>query len=214
VIAGRHDAAVRRVGLGLAAIAALHLHIHPRGPGIDYIGVLVASLASWVGLPGPGEAALVAAGISAGHHRLDISALIAVAWVGATVGGMLGWLIGLRAGRGVLTSPGPLHRLRLGAIARGERFYDRYGLIAVLFTPSWIAGIHNMRLARYAPANAVSALLWALGWGLAAYYVGPSITDVIADAGSARWLILIGVVASIAAVALIRRRRRRRSSPT
>jgi membrane protein DedA with SNARE-associated domain len=204
---------VRRVGLGLAAIAALHLHIHARGPGLDYIGVMIASFASWVGLPGPGEAALVAAGISAGHHHLDISALIALAWLGATIGGMAGWFVGLRAGRGVLTSPGPLHRLRLSVIARGERFYDRYGLVAVLFTPSWIAGIHNMRLSRYAPANAVSALLWALGWGLAAYYVGPSITDVIADAGSARWLIVIAVVAAVAAVALLRHHRARRSRP-
>jgi len=197
---------VRRAGPGLAIIAVL-VHIHARGPGIDYVGVLAASFASWVGLPGPGEAALVAAGISAGHHRLDISALIAVAWIGATAGGMVGWVVGVRAGRGVLTAPGPLHRLRLAVIERGERFYDRYGLVAVLFTPSWIAGIHNMRLSRYAPANAVSALLWALGWGLAAYYVGPSITDVIADAGSARWLIVIGVVAMVATIALLRHRR-------
>jgi membrane protein DedA with SNARE-associated domain len=207
VRAGRHDARVRRAGLGLATIAALH--IHARGPGIDYIGVLVASAASWVGLPGPGEAALVAAGISAGHHHLDISALIALAWLGATAGGMAGWIVGARAGRGVLIAPGPLLRLRLALISRGERFYDRYGLIAVLFTPSWIAGIHNMRLSRYAPANAVSALLWALGWGLAAYYVGPSITDVLADAGSARWVIVVGVVAAVAAVALIRYQRHR-----
>ena len=202
---------VRRVGLVLAAIAALHIHIHARGPGLDYVGVTLASIASWVGLPGPGEAALVAAGISAGHHRLDITALIVVAWLGATAGGMVGWIVGLRAGRGVLTSPGPLYRVRLAVIARGERFYDRYGLVAVLFTPSWIAGIHNMRLSRYAPANAISALLWALGWGLAAYYVGPSITDVIADAGSARWVIVIAVVASVGAIALIRRQRHRHS---
>ena len=196
---------MRRAGLGLATIAVLQ--IHARGPGIDYVGVLAASVASWVGLPGPGEAALVAAGISAGHHRLDISALIAVAWVGATAGGMAGWVVGVRAGRGVLTAPGPLHRVRLALIEHGDRFYDRHGLIAVLFTPSWIAGIHNMRFSRYAPANAVSALLWALGWGLAAYFVGPSITEVIADAGSARWLIVIAVVAVLAAVALIRHRR-------
>lgn len=196
---------MRRAGLGLATIAVLH--IHASGPGIDYVGVLAASVASWVGLPGPGEAALVAAGISAGHHRLDISALIALAWVGATAGGMAGWVLGVRAGRGVLTAPGPLHRLRLTLIERGERFYDRYGLIAVLFTPSWIAGIHNMRFSRYAPANAVSALLWALGWGLAAYFIGPSIAEVIADAGSARWLIVIGVVAVLASLALVRHRR-------
>jgi membrane protein DedA with SNARE-associated domain len=96
-------------------------------------------------------------------------------------------------------------------IARGERFYERYGLIAVLFTPSWIAGIHNMHLRRYAPANVASALLWALGWGLAAYFVGPSITEVIADAGSARWLIVIGLAAVFAVIALLRHHRQRRS---
>ncbi len=196
---------VRRAGLGLATIAVLH--IHARGPGLDYLGVLVASFVSWVGLPGPGEAALVAAGISAGHHRLDISAVIALAFVGATAGGMLGWVIGVRGGRGVLTAPGPLHRVRLALIERGERFYDRYGLVAVFFTPSWVAGIHNMRLSRYAPTNAVSALLWALGWGLAAYFVGPSITDVIADAGAARWLLVVGIVATVTAIALLRHRR-------
>ena len=199
---------VRRVGLGLWVIAALHIHIHPRGPGIDYVGVLVASLASWAGLPGPGEAALVAAGISAGHHHLDISSIIAVAWIGATVGGMVGWLVGLRAGRGVLTAPGPLHRLRLALTGAGDRFFERYGIVAVLFTPSWVAGMHNMRAARYIPVNAGSAAIWALAWGLAAYYVGPSITDVIADAGSARWLILAAVVLCAVAIVLLRWRRR------
>jgi membrane protein DedA with SNARE-associated domain len=196
--------------MGLAVIAALHIAIHPRGPGIDYVGVLLASVGSWAGVPGPGEAALVASGIAAGHHHLDITWLIVVAWIGATAGGMAGWVIGMRAGRGVLTRPGPLHRLRLRIVASGDRFYERWGLVAVLFTPSWIAGIHNMRASRYVPVNAVSALLWALAWGLAAYLVGPPITDVIDDAGSARWLVVAAVVLSVAAIALIRHRHNRR----
>jgi len=202
---------VRRAGLGVAVIAALHLplHIHARGPSLDYLGVFLASIGSWIGLPGPGEAALVAAGISAGLHHLDITALVVIAWCGATIGGMAGWLIGRHAGRGVLAAPGPLQRLRLRAIASGDRFYDRYGLIAVLFTPSWIAGIHNMRSARYVPANAVSAAVWALAWGLAAYFVGPPISDVIDDAGSARWAVIAAAVVAVAAIALLRHRRHR-----
>jgi membrane protein DedA with SNARE-associated domain len=195
--------------MGLATLAILHLHLHPRGPGIDYIGVLLAALASWAGLPGPGEAALVAAGISAGHHHLDISALIVVAWLGATVGGMAGWIVGIRAGRRVLTRRGPLQRLRLAAAARGDRFYERYGMVAVLFTPSWVAGIHNMRLSRYGPINAASALVWALAWGLGAYYAGPSITDIVVDAGSVRWIVLGAIVLAAIAAAVLRRRVRR-----
>jgi membrane protein DedA with SNARE-associated domain len=195
------------VSYSLAAIAALPIHIHPKGPGIDYVGVLVASLASWAGLPGPGEAALVAAAISAGQHHLDIVAILLVAWIGATAGGMAGWIVGVRAGRGVMTAPGPLQRLRLAIIVKGDRFYERYGLVAVLLTPSWVAGIHNMRISRYGPINLASALVWALAWGLLAYFIGPSITDVLSDAGTARWFILAGSVASVAAIAVLRHRR-------
>jgi len=195
------------------AIAALHLHIplhfHPRGPQLDYVGVLLASFVSWAGLPGPGEAVLIAAAISAAHHHLDLSSLIAVAWVGATAGGMLGWLAGLKAGRSFVTAPGPLRSLRMVAVARGDRFFARYGVVAVLFTPSWIAGIHSMRWTRYVPVNAVSALVWALGIGFGAYEAGPAVTDIAADIGSGTWIVLGSLVAAGVVGALLRRHRRR-----
>jgi membrane protein DedA with SNARE-associated domain len=197
---------VRSAPWQLSVLAVLHLHAP--GPGIDYVGVLVASAASWAGLPGPGEAALIAAAIGAAHHHLDLTAIIAVAWLGATVGGMAGWIVGIRAGRGVLTAPGPLHRLRLAVTARGDSFYARYGVVAVLFTPSWVAGIHNMRWSRYIPVNAISALVWATAIGLAAYLIGPAVTDVAADEGLVGWL-LIGGLVSVAVIALLRHHFRR-----
>ena len=115
----------------------------------------------------------------------------------------------MKGGRGLLTAPGPLRHVRLALIARGDRFYDRYGLIAVLFTPSWIAGIHDMRSSRFLPANAVSALTWALSIGLGAYLLGPSITDIVADAGLAGSL-LVGTL-FVLAVALTAWRRSRKS---
>lgn len=186
----------------------LHLPLHVRGPQLDYVGVLVGAMLSWAGLPGPGEAALIAAAIAAAHHHLDLSSLIAVAWLGATVGGLAGWFVGLKAGRGIVTTPGPLHRHRLAAVARGDRFFARYGAIAVLFTPSWIAGIHAMRWTRYVPINAISALVWALAIGLGAYALGPAIADIVADIGSAVWLLVAALVLSSAIILLLRRHRR------
>jgi membrane protein DedA with SNARE-associated domain len=190
----------------MAALAALHHHAH--GTGIDYIGVFLASGASWAGLPGPGEAALIAAGLSAAHHHLDLASVLAVAWVGAMAGGILGWLTGISGGRGLLAAPGPLHHLRLALIARGDRFYERHGPVAVLFTPSWVAGIHAMRWSRFLPANAISALAWALAVGVGAYLLGPSITDIVADAGLAGGL-LAGALLVIGVVLMVRRRSRR-----
>lgn len=176
---------MRLVGSLPALVALAVLRHHVREPGVDYVGVFLAAGLSWATLPGPGEAALIAAGISAAHGRLDLTGVVAVAAAGATVGGTIGWIVGLTGGRGLLTAPGPLHHLRLGLIAKGDHFYDRYGPLAVFFTPSWIAGIHRMRWSRFVPANALSALVWALAIGIGAYLLGPPITDVVADAGLA-----------------------------
>jgi membrane protein DedA with SNARE-associated domain len=184
---------------------AVHLHHHARGPRGDYVGLALAAVASWAGVPGPGEAALVTAGILAAHHHLDIASAVAVAWLGATVGGTAGWLVGLKAGRTVLSAPGPLYRVRLAALARGDRFYERFGAIAVFLTPSWVAGINGMRASRFLPANAAAALVWAVLVGGGAYLVGPSVLDVIGDFGIVSTIVVAGLV--VGAVVGIRRRR-------
>jgi membrane protein DedA with SNARE-associated domain len=195
--------------LSIIAMLAI-LHPHARGPGIDYVGVLAASAVSWVAFPGPGEAALIAAGISAAHGHLDLASVVAVAWAGAMIGGIAGWALGAKGGRGLLTAPGPLLQLRLRLIARGDRFYERFGPLAVLFTPSWIAGIHHMRWSRFLPANAISALAWALLVGVGAYLVGPSIADIVTDAGLAGGALIVAL--AVLGVVLVLRRRMRDSA--
>jgi membrane protein DedA with SNARE-associated domain len=200
---------MRRIGLPLSTLVVLAvLKPHHGGSGVDYIGLFVAAGASWVALPGPGEAALIAASISAAHGHLDLASVIAVAWAGATVGGTAGWVVGVKGGRGLLMAPGPLRHLRHGLIARGDRFYERYGPVAVFFTPSWIAGIHHMRWPRFLPANALSALTWALSIGLGAYLVGPSITDIVVDAGLAGGA-LLGALFVVTGLLVLRRRSHR-----
>jgi membrane protein DedA with SNARE-associated domain len=184
-------------------------HLHTGGSRVDYLGLFVAAVISWVAVPGPGEAALIAAGISAAHHHLDLPSVLAIAWAGAIAGGTAGWLVGLKGGRGLLTAPGPVHHLRLRLIARGDHFYERFGPLAVLFTPSWIAGVHDMRWSRFLPANAISGLVWALAVGLGAYLIGPSITDIAADAGLAGGLFVL--VLFVLFVVVVRRRRSHRS---
>jgi len=147
----------------------------------------------------------VTAGILSAHHKLDIASVVAVAWAGATVGGTVGWLVGLRAGRAVLTKPGPLHRARCAALARGDRFYERFGPLAVFFTPSWVAGIHGMRPVRFIASNAVASLVWALLIGIGAFYVGPSITDLLADLGLVGGIVVGALVVAVV-IGLVRHR--------
>lgn len=199
----------------LAIHIHLHLHLHlihhgVPAPSIDYTALGIASFASWAGLPGPGEPVLIAAAIVASKHRLDIKPVLAWAFVGASLGGIAGWLAGLFGGRALMTAPGPLRKLRLRAVERGEEVFERFTIIAILLTPAWVAGIHRVGTVFYLVTNEVTALLWAVGIGLGAYYAGPPVLDIVADIG---WVSAVGIGALIAiAIGLEVMRRRRRGA--
>ena len=206
------------VGIKSLLMVALALHLHHKfhGPAIDYFGLALAATASWVGVPGPGEPVLIAAGVIAARHRLDIGSVLLVAWAAATVGGIAGWLIGMKAGRAVLITRGPLHETRRKALAHGDEVFSRYAVVAILLTPSWIAGIHHVRPAIYLPTNAFGAALWAVGIGLGAYLIGPTVVDIVDDVGVATvvgfaLLVAAGVITEIARR---RRRNRRQAAPS
>ncbi len=188
---------------GLLVLAILH-HAN-----IDYAALALGAFASWAGLPGPGEPLLIAAAIVAAQHKLDITPVIVWAWVGAVLGGIAGWLAGWHLGRSVMTAPGPLRRLRLKAVERGEEVFERLTVIAILLTPAWVAGIHRAGPAVYLITNTLSAVAWAVGIGLGAYYAGPPVLDVLGDIGTAS-LIGLGVLV-VAAIGFEVARRRRQA---
>jgi membrane protein DedA with SNARE-associated domain len=189
-----------------SALAALHIHHHLHGASLGYAGIGAAAAASWAGVPGPGEPALIAGAIYALHGRLDLAEVLVVAWLGAMAGGVAGWLVGRRFGHSLATAPGPLHRHRVQAVARGERFFRRFGVLAVYVAPSWVAGATGFPARRFLPANAFAAAFWAALVGGGAYLVGPSIGDVAADTGLVG-LIVLGALALVGAVRLLQRHR-------
>ena len=192
-----------------SALLQLAVHHHRfHGPHLDYLGVGVGAFISWCGVSGPGEAALIAAGILAAKGRLDIASVITVAWVGANAGGVVGWLAGRHGGRAVLTAKGPLRRTRMRILRSGDRFYDRYAVLAVYFAPSWMAGINGMHSSRFIPINAVACLVWAMLVGLGAYFAGPRVEDLLSGIGTVGLAAL--VVVGAGAWLFERRRRRRR----
>lgn len=188
---------------------ALHLHVHlfhhVKGPAFDYVGIALAAFASWAGLPGPGESLLLAAGIFAAKHKLDLSPVLAVGWAGATVGGIVGWLFGRIAGRSVLTAPGPLRSFRLDAVARGEQAFKRVEWVAIVLTPSWVAGIYRSGTVVYNVVNVLSAVVWTLAIGIGAYYVGPPVLEGINDFGTAGTVVAIALVVIGVGATLLRR---------
>lgn len=193
--------------------ALLHIHVHVHrlhGPPFDYVGLAAAAAVSWVGLPGPGEPVLLAAGVLAARHQLDLVSVLVVAWLAATAGGIAGWLIGLKAGRALATAPGPLRAARIRTVARGEQIFQRRPVAAILLTPAFVAGIHRVPGRTYHPINALSAAVWTLVIGVGGYVLGPVVLDVFDDVGTVVTVLVIGVAATVLTTEVTRRRRRSR----
>jgi len=187
---------------------ALRLHHHFPGPPIDYGALALGAAASWIGLPGPGEPLLIAAGLLAAKHKLDIGSVVLVAFAGAAGGGLAGWLLGLMLGRKVLEFPGPLLPMRRRILARGDEIFSRYTVLAILTAPAPMAGIHKVRTSTYLTTNFVGAAVWAASIGFGAYFIGPAIVDFVSDLG---WVtsIALAVLVLLGVLAELRRRRRR-----
>jgi membrane protein DedA with SNARE-associated domain len=130
------------------------------------------------GVPLPGETSLAAGGVLASKGHLSIYLVIVSAAAGAIVGDNIGYVIGRRGGRWLLSRGGPRRRRLL---ARGEEFFERHGAKTVFFgrwlpglriTASWLAGIHKMEWRRFAFWNAAGGISWAISVGAAAYLLG------------------------------------------
>src|SRR4051812_12654500 len=93
-----------------------------------------------MGVPVPGETALIAAALLAHDGDMDIGTLVIVASAAAILGDNVGFAIGRKFGRGVFVPPGPLYAQRLKVLGVGEPFFARHGPKAV-FLGRWVSGL-------------------------------------------------------------------------
>jgi membrane protein DedA with SNARE-associated domain len=185
---------------------------------LGYLLPAVIGLES-MGIPSPGETALVAAAILASQGKLHIWLVIVIGVTSAIAGDNIGYYLGRRLGREVLVKPGLFQRRRVMVISGGERFFDRHGAKAVFFArwialirfaAAWLAGINRMPAAEFFLWNALGAISWGITYGLVGYYGGKAAAGVLARAG----LIGAGVLAVLAVGGwlLLRRRERRQEA--
>jgi membrane protein DedA with SNARE-associated domain len=140
----------------------------------------------------PGETALIAAAVYASDGHLPIAGVIAVAAVAAIIGDNIGYWIGREGGRRLIDRYATLKRFGDRVIPPAERFFDRHGGKAVFLarffggvrvTGAWMAGISRMPWWRFLAWNALGGIVWAIGVGLVAYYVGKAAADALARYG-------------------------------
>jgi len=157
-----------------------------------------------LGVPLPGEIALVSAALLASRHTLDINpvAVGAAATIGAVIGDTIGYSIGRKFGMSLFERLGnrfPKH-FGPGHVALAKRLFARWGVWAVFIGrfiallrifAGPLAGALKMRYRHFLAANASGGLLWAGGTTAVVYYAGLA---------AERWLSRFSWIALVVAV--------------
>jgi membrane protein DedA with SNARE-associated domain len=161
----------------------------------EYVLLFVFVAILGAGIPGPGDASLIAAGTLAGEGRLNVGVVLAVAMAAWMLGSVVGYEIGRRGGRRMLDHPGRLEKSRRKLLAKGDRAFGRHTFVASVTMPAFVSGIFRVRF----PVFVLGAFVAGVGWigmyvGLA-YFLGADIAEAIGNAGSKAVLGVVVVVA-------------------
>ena len=135
-----------------------------------------------LGIPLPGEAALIAAAIYAQHtDRISILGIVAVAGLASAFGSTLGYWIGRRGGYPLLSRYGHHVGLNPARMRLGEYLFSLHGGKIMLFGrfmavlrvyEAVLAGTYRMKFERFMAFNVLGAAIWAAAVGYFAYGFG------------------------------------------
>ncbi len=147
-----------------------------------YWAIAVALLIENAGIPVPGETVLLLASFLAySEHELQLSWIILVGTIAATLGDNVGYAIGFRGGRPLLQRYRELLRLRRASLERGDRLFACYGPVAVFFArfvfglrivAGPLAGVLRMPWKKFLLFNFLGAFLWVTVIATVGYLFG------------------------------------------
>ncbi|MBA4866258.1 DedA family protein [Streptomyces sp. PSKA54] len=177
-----------------------------------------------LGIPLPGEIILVSSALLASQHGdIDPVVLGACATAGAIIGDSIGYAIGRKGGRPLLTWLGrrfPKHFSEAN-VATAERSFEKWGMWAVFFGrfvallrifAGPLAGVLRMPYWKFLIANVFGGILWAGGTTAVIYYVG-----VVAESWLKRfsWLgLVLAVGIGLTSMLILKRKTKKAAAET
>lgn len=152
-----------------------------------YLAVFCLVLPEGLGLPFPGETALLSGAAFAAGGRLSIEGVVLAATIAAILGDNGGYWIGRTGGLSFVRRYGRIFRLRESSLDRARAFFERHGAKTVFIARFvallriWagvLAGVSRMSYARFVIFNALGAACWATTFGTLGYIFGRSLPKV------------------------------------
>lgn len=147
-----------------------------------YTGLALVVGLECLGLPLPGEGALIVTAIYAGStHNLNPTLVVVAAAFGAIVGQTIGYWIGLKVGHRLLRRHGYRIGLSWRRLALGRMLFRKHGFVLVVVArfivvmrviTAMLAGANQMPWKRFFVANIVGSVVWASFYGIGASMLG------------------------------------------
>jgi membrane protein DedA with SNARE-associated domain len=181
-----------------------------------YPVLLLLVLLESLGVPLPGEIALVTAAAYASSGQISIFIVIALAALGAIVGGVLGYWIGIKGGLPLVTRYGGYIGVRKSHVDRAHAFFERNGSKTILFgrfvaiLRTWaaiVAGAAAMSFTKFVTYNTIGSIVWAIVFGWLGYYFGRDLPLLEKYISRVSFGVLIVAVVGIALFFLVKRGR-------
>ena len=172
-----------------------------------YIAVALLVAAEGMGVPLPGETAVVTAAAFAGRGSLSLVGVILSATVGAVVGGTGGYALGQWGGQAALLRYGRWVGIDEAKVVQAEEYFSRHGAKTVFFARfiallrilgGLMAGAMRMPFLTFSFANLAGGAIWAATFGGLGYAFGRNLPELERRLG-----LVSAVVATLAVVALV-----------
>ena len=176
-----------------------------------YLAVLLLVGLESLGIPLPGETALLTASAYAATGHLSIVGVIVAAAVGALLGDAGAYWIGRTGGLALVRRYGRLFRVDDAKLERAQRFFKRHGgktvflgrFVSLLrMLAALMAGVTRMPYGRFSVFNVTGGICWAMLFGSLGYAFGrhlPQLEHAIGQAGALVVLLAALLVALILA---------------
>ncbi len=156
---------------------------------IGYIGLFVVIFAEtglFLGFFLPGDSLLFVAGLLASGGALSLSALLALVFVAAILGNVVGYAFGLRVGASLFKREESI-LFKKSHVQKAEDFFNRYGaktIVLARFMPivrtfaPILAGVGRMNFREFFFYNVIGGFLWSFGLLLAGFFLGRAVPDI------------------------------------
>jgi membrane protein DedA with SNARE-associated domain len=135
-----------------------------------------------LGLPLPGEGALIVSAIYAGStHNMNPVLVIVAAATGAIIGQTIAYWIGLKVGHSLLRRHGHKIGLTWRRLALGRMLFRKHGfklvvvarfIVVLRVITAMLAGANQMPWRKFVLANVIGSVAWASFYGISASMLG------------------------------------------